>query len=52
MLFEKYKDYRRAFYTAAVLAVVALVAELMAKRPMPPNRRPRRGMGTWNGREL
>jgi OFA family oxalate/formate antiporter-like MFS transporter len=36
MLFEKYKDYRYAFYTAGVLAVVALLAELMAKRPVPP----------------
>jgi OFA family oxalate/formate antiporter-like MFS transporter len=36
MLFEKYKDYRYAFYTAGVLAVVALLAELMAKRPVAP----------------
>jgi OFA family oxalate/formate antiporter-like MFS transporter len=36
MLFEKYKDYRYAFYTAGVLAVVALLAELKAKRPVPP----------------
>jgi MFS transporter, OFA family, oxalate/formate antiporter len=33
VLFDKYKNYQMAFYTAAVLAAVALVAELMAKRP-------------------
>jgi MFS transporter, OFA family, oxalate/formate antiporter len=38
MLFEKYKDYRYAFYTAGVLAVIALLAELLAKRPLPPKR--------------
>ena len=32
-LFDKYHNYQMAFYTAAVLAAVALVAELMAKRP-------------------
>jgi OFA family oxalate/formate antiporter-like MFS transporter len=36
MLFDKYKDYRVAFYTAGVLAVVALIFELMAKKPTPP----------------
>jgi OFA family oxalate/formate antiporter-like MFS transporter len=35
-LFDINKDYKAAFYTAAVLAVVALVAELMARRPSPP----------------
>ena len=35
-LFDKYKDYKAAFYTAAVLAVVALICELLAKRPVPP----------------
>jgi MFS transporter, OFA family, oxalate/formate antiporter len=35
-LFDKYKDYRVAFYTAGVLAVLALIFELMAKRPTPP----------------
>src|SRR5450830_65828 len=35
-LFDKYKDYRVAFYTAGVLAVIALIFELMAKRPTPP----------------
>jgi predicted MFS family arabinose efflux permease len=37
-LFDKYKDYKAAFYTAAVLAVVALIAEMLAKRPSPPTR--------------
>ena len=36
VLYDKYKDYQAAFYTAAVLAVVALVAELIAKRPEVP----------------
>jgi OFA family oxalate/formate antiporter-like MFS transporter len=35
-LFDKYKNYQAAFYTAAVLAVIALVFELMARRPVPP----------------
>src|SRR6266568_4217067 len=35
-LFDTYKDYQAAFYTAAVLSVVALVCELLAKRPAPP----------------
>jgi MFS transporter, OFA family, oxalate/formate antiporter len=35
-LFDINKNYKAAFYTAAVLAVVALVAEMMAKRPAPP----------------
>ena len=33
VLFDKYKNYQMAFYTAAVLAVVALVAEMLARRP-------------------
>jgi OFA family oxalate/formate antiporter-like MFS transporter len=33
VLFDKYKNYQMAFYTAGVLAAVALVAELMARRP-------------------
>jgi MFS transporter, OFA family, oxalate/formate antiporter len=33
VLFDKYKNYEMAFYAAAALAAVALVAELMAKRP-------------------
>ncbi len=32
-LFDKYHNYQMAFYTAAVLAAIALLAELMAKRP-------------------
>jgi OFA family oxalate/formate antiporter-like MFS transporter len=32
-LFVKYHDYQAAFYTAAVLAAVALVCEMFAKRP-------------------
>ncbi|MGC2108306.1 MAG: OFA family MFS transporter [Candidatus Korobacteraceae bacterium] len=33
VLFDKYKNYQMAFYTAAVLAAVALGAELLARRP-------------------
>jgi OFA family oxalate/formate antiporter-like MFS transporter len=33
VLFDKYKNYQMAFYTAAILAAVALVAELIARRP-------------------
>ena len=36
VLFDKYKNYQAAFTTAAVLCVVALIAELMARRPAPP----------------
>ncbi len=32
-LFDTYHNYQRAFYTAAVLALVALIAEFLAKRP-------------------
>ncbi len=35
-LFDTYKDYKAAFYTAAVLSVIALVFEMLAKRPVPP----------------
>ena len=35
-LFDKYQNYQAAFYTAAVLAVVALVSELLARRPAVP----------------
>jgi OFA family oxalate/formate antiporter-like MFS transporter len=35
-LFDTYKNYQAAFYTAAVLAVVALVFEMLARRPTPP----------------
>jgi OFA family oxalate/formate antiporter-like MFS transporter len=33
LMFDKYKNYQYAFYAAAVLAVVALLCELAAKRP-------------------
>jgi OFA family oxalate/formate antiporter-like MFS transporter len=33
-LFEKYHDYQAAFYTAAALAAVALICEMLAKRPV------------------
>ncbi|HUK12311.1 MAG TPA: OFA family MFS transporter [Thermoanaerobaculaceae bacterium] len=36
MLFDKYKNYEAAFYTAAVLAVIALACELLARRPVAP----------------
>jgi OFA family oxalate/formate antiporter-like MFS transporter len=35
-LFDINKDYKAAFYTAGVLAVIAFVFELMARRPVPP----------------
>jgi MFS transporter, OFA family, oxalate/formate antiporter len=35
-LFDKYRNYEVAFYTAAVLAAVALICVLVAKRPHPP----------------
>jgi OFA family oxalate/formate antiporter-like MFS transporter len=37
ILFDKYKNYQAAFYTAGVLAVVALIFEFLAKRPTPPS---------------
>lgn len=36
VLFDKYKNYQMAFYSAAVLAAVALICELAAKRPTVP----------------
>jgi len=36
VLFDKYKNYKAAFYTAAVLAVIALICEFLAKRPRVP----------------
>jgi MFS transporter, OFA family, oxalate/formate antiporter len=36
VLFDKYKNYQMAFYSAAVLAAVALICELAAKRPAVP----------------
>ena len=38
-LFDKYKDYKYAFYLAACLAVVALLCEMIAKRPKAPEAR-------------
>ncbi len=38
VLFDKYKNYQAAFYTAAVLAAIALLCELLAKRPAVPTR--------------
>lgn len=35
-MFDKYHNYQMAFYTAGVLALVALVCELAAKRPAVP----------------
>jgi predicted MFS family arabinose efflux permease len=32
-MYDKYHNYQMAFYTAGVLAAVALVAELLARRP-------------------
>src|SRR5713101_3132888 len=37
--FDKYHNYEYAFYTAAGLAVVALLFELAARRPKPPGAR-------------
>ncbi len=39
VLFDKYKNYEYAFYTAAALALIALVSEFMAKRPAMPEAR-------------
>ncbi len=36
VLYDKYQNYQAAFYTAAALAVVALIAELLARRPAVP----------------
>ncbi len=36
VLFDKYKNYQAAFTTAAVLCAVALVCEMLAKRPAIP----------------
>jgi hypothetical protein len=36
VLFDKYKNYQMAFYSAAVLAAVALICELAARRPAVP----------------
>jgi MFS transporter, OFA family, oxalate/formate antiporter len=36
VLFDRYHNYQAAFYTAAVLAAVALVCEMLARRPAAP----------------
>src|SRR5229473_6150583 len=36
MLFDKYHNYKAAFYLAGCLAVVALLSEMIAKRPKAP----------------
>ncbi len=38
MMYDKYHNYQMAFYTAAVLAAIALLCELAAKRPHVPSR--------------
>ncbi|MBZ5552331.1 MAG: OFA family MFS transporter [Acidobacteriia bacterium] len=35
-LFDRFKNYQAAFYTAAALALIALICELLAKRPHAP----------------
>ena len=35
-MYDLYQNYQAAFYTAGVICVVALVSELLAKRPVPP----------------
>src|SRR6266508_2563301 len=40
VLYDKYQNYQAAFYTAAVLALVALLAELLARRPAVPEGAP------------
>src|SRR2546422_3392200 len=37
VLFDKYKNYQMAFYTAAVLAAVTLLFELVGQRPPIPS---------------
>ncbi len=36
VLFDKYKNYEYAFYTASVLAAIALICEVLARRPEMP----------------
>ena len=36
VLFDKYKNYEAAFYVAAILAAIALVCEMLARRPHVP----------------
>jgi OFA family oxalate/formate antiporter-like MFS transporter len=37
-LFDKFKNYQAAFYTAAVLSLIALLFEFLARRPEAPGR--------------
>src|SRR2546425_12870960 len=37
VLFDKYQNYEAAFYTAAGLAVIALIAQLLSRRPAVPD---------------
>jgi predicted MFS family arabinose efflux permease len=46
-LFDKYHNYQAAFYTAAVLAAVALVCEMLAKRPASPRSEAGRPLGGY-----
>ncbi len=39
-MYDKYHNYQMAFYTAGILAFVALLAELAAKRPAVPEKEP------------
>ena len=54
-LFDRYKNYESAFYTAGILAVIALVCELLARRPVPAPQRSRRWSAiapyAWRARE-
>jgi predicted MFS family arabinose efflux permease len=36
LLYDKYKNYQMAFYSAAGLALIALLCELAARRPTAP----------------
>jgi MFS transporter, OFA family, oxalate/formate antiporter len=42
-LFDRYKNYQWAFHAAAVLAAVALICEMAARRPSPPRETSRQG---------
>jgi MFS transporter, OFA family, oxalate/formate antiporter len=44
VLFDKYQNYQAAFYTAGVLAVVALIFEFLARRPAVPEGAPVKAM--------
>jgi len=37
-MYDKYHNYQMAFYTAGILAAVALLCELAARRPQVPSR--------------